>query len=763
MFLDAKLSDTGFIKEDIIKMLQYRNDFLYDKITLFKERIKWADAISSQGHKNDYVMSIKSEDKVNNYISRRLAHIIINPTRRKDDAVALINSYVYSKDDNAINHSEDSVDKFVKEICAKSKRNRNDLLSVGNSGDSYAINRDSTRLLIGDRGCGKTFFCNHILAKYSCYFDDKKIIWVRINLVDDFGDNSDLIHWMYAQATKIILRYYCADSVFYEYDENKKPIDVLGYLQKYINNDILEDSVREKRKEELQELVDVFVRNSSDEPISPKLVPISIARKVWECAYKDNGYSFIVVFDGMDRLEITSESYEKFKLLISNFHKLIKIDELFPAIILVTCRRKSADLLSRDKTQPYGQKPLSYLEIGGVDFEDVLYKRVEYLKDYILSGRSSFRECEGVAENIDKFVNYIKSDISAFKIFGYNMRASMQAAQLRYQEFVALGINNKHYRWIESFMKMGYMYPPKLYDYIHSDDKIMPFMASQREKSYDNRLLVSIYSYPYFEYEINHKILPSFNNVLIGTRLLQLINNSDRLYKEKRTLRSRITVEYACEVMQTCFNYTAKYTKAVIREYVEYELIETECKNLERHNMPNNTSFISLTKKGKYVLDDCLFDVAYLGLSAMRIPMRCDYLVGGEKSSVFIVQSYKNDYHGEHNVSNLVKWVSAKTINAINMYKLISVLYERQVNYVSANKVKILADLKKRAGGGGRSWKEIIMIDYLNSIMNGSMNYEQIKKQLFSMIDSVVEIARGSELSILIQAIEANKKIWGIV
>ena len=67
--------------------------------------------------------------------------------------------------------------------------------------------------LHGKKGIGKTFFLNHFFATYRPDLENHQLMWIRMDLWRSFGDDKDLRHRVYSQATKIFFRYFHIDSV----------------------------------------------------------------------------------------------------------------------------------------------------------------------------------------------------------------------------------------------------------------------------------------------------------------------------------------------------------------------------------------------------------------------------------------------------------------------------------------------------------------------------------------------------------------------
>lgn len=724
----------------------------FNAITRIEKTAPWSDAVANTPG-NQKILDIDKDDKANAYISKRLAHIIVNPSVRKTDAKTLSDCYVYSPNSNAVNCSESSVRKVVKELCVCSKRNREAHLAEGEEARAYYTVRDSTKILHGSRGVGKTFLLNHILAKYSPLLDKRRTIWVRLNLVDDFGDNQDMIWWIYAQATKIILRYYCKDSNRFDKRSRKSPIDVVGPIGEYIQRQAFE-ALRLQTMKELQEILDVFVYNDADEPISPSLIPKILARQVWDIAARA-GYSFITVLDGLDRLESTSDSYRKFMDLITQLHKLVGSSETFPSSFVIVCRTKTAEALANAQSFfPFESNDIPRLEVGEVGFRDVLDRRIDFFLSQMHAERNKPGDFAGAnGDQLKGFRTYIEKDIRDFSIFGKNMRASMQTVQVRHKEYVRFGLgggDHHDYRLVESCIRMGWKYPPRIYKYEFTPENqtTVPYTCIPFENAIDNRLLVSVFSYPYIDYKNNPKYAPDFKFTLLGLRILQLAKVSDDLHASKM-IRKRITVEFLCDLLTECFSYAGKISRTVLREFSEFELLNVDHELLVDTNVPIPTSEVSITAKGRHILDRCVSDVAYLSLCAMRIPMRSSVLVNDKGFPFFTARSYPS--------SNLSGWINAKVINSINLFKLLEHLDARQAESVQARRERIAEKYFVR-GVPGASWKQTILHDFAAHLGTLQNARREILSQITGIVGSVAGVGKFAEH--LQQALSANNATW---
>lgn len=743
------------IKERMAKAVGGMKIGIYEKVKTIEREKPWSDSVFAQEKVNDNAQNIKITDEVDSYISSRLAHIVVNPTKRRDETDVLIKTYVYSDNINAINHSEETVRKFVSELCDISIKNRSAIKDKNNKygGTQYI---SSSKIIVGERGCGKTFFLNHILSKYSEYLDERKVIWVRINTVDTFltSKANYLLHWMYAQATKLVMRYYSIDAPLRNSSDKKMPIDITAYLNNYIDR-VNNKELRVQLAMQLQGMLDVFRNPLCDDPLSEEIVPLILAREVWNCAI-ENGYSFIVVFDGFDRLELTDHAGRKHMQLLDNLMSIISPNNQYPACFVAACRKSTLDIISQeDQQNTFFRKQTEPLFIGNVDFKDVFNKRIDYLDMIISDDKTIGDVSDEKKKNLKGFRDLINEEIDGYDMFDKNIRASMQAAQLRYKEYIAYELHKKQYRWIESFMKMGLKYPPRPYSYRYTEDKVMPYSPYlTQEKIIDNRLLVSLYLFPYFGYEDNPIIIPEIKNILLGLRVLQLMGAAEDMRKND-IIRDYITVGMICEILLVCFGYPGKIVRALLREYVEFEMVEPLKHHVTKSALPQDSESLVLTKKSKYILSECLCDVAYLSMCAMRLPINKEYLTFENGNPLFFAETFAYSREENNITANLSSWVAAKIINSINLYNILSLLDNEQIKVLRQNTVKI----GNRLQGKQQSLKYNMYKHFYNNIRRIDSYRETIVRQLSLIIDSIQDIVSIKDLENILEHIKNNKYV----
>ena len=174
-------------------------------------------------------------------------------------------------------------------------------------------------MLKGARGIGKTFFLNYLLSKYSDILDEKKIIWVRINLPVSRNFDDKLDHWIEAQITKVLIRNYDEDSQYIQKPQHKR-LNLLAHLRDWAKSES-NDHEREIKRKAVERLERIYAFGKGDTDISPEIVPMDVCGEVRRYA-EENGLGFIIVFDGFDRLDYDTKNERRFRILRQGLERL---------------------------------------------------------------------------------------------------------------------------------------------------------------------------------------------------------------------------------------------------------------------------------------------------------------------------------------------------------------------------------------------------------------------------------------------------------
>lgn len=635
-----------------------------------------------------------SDQTRKDHIHRRLGHIIVNPHNAHNTA-ALVDSYTFlnkSERGTVANSSEDAGRQFIEELIRAARKQFDfihDSKLVDPTGQSLAT--QNLFVLHGARGAGKTIFLNYLLSRYSDVLDRERVIWVRLNLVEDFGTESDLTHWIYAQITKIIFRYYDPHSELFD-RERPKPhtLDLFRPLCDHIGNSELPEAEQAHRYEKLEGFRGVFYSYRTDEPITPELVPLGLGRRVAELAQLQ-GYAFIVVLDGLDRLDVTTTASTKFERLIHQVMHLSQSHGRSAMTFAAVCRSSTRDALESANVDPFKSKEAREYLIEPVPLSLILDKRAAYLRREVqeLASRYEWNLADWPA-HLDDFLTTFDSDQLA-NIFGGNIRAQMQMVQLQYHEYLHQR-HEKAYLLTECLAKMGHRYPPRAY--LYAIDGAGKWVRRTADRSFfDSRFLPSIFSPPLLRRPEQSELESAHEHAaLLGVRILQLVRAHER--NRHRDADPLYGNELA-EICSTIFGYPEELTLSLLEEYGEYEFVALKGRDFARASSTHYQQIEPLPKLSA-VLDKFLFDLTYLALAAMRMPVSCAALAAKPPYL----------YSGSPDTrSGLLQWITVKLLNPVALVRLVRAindsqrgLYAQRVHSVRSERVRACLVQAERDG-----------------------------------------------------------------
>lgn len=630
----------------------------------------WSDYISY--FEDEYVHDagrIDKEDNIYDSISQRLGHIVANPNN-SIYTDAIVNSYVLAGGNHYVNGSEDTTAQFVNSAIKSAITQRSIAMnSKSATQDAYKSIRVYT--MSGDRGCGKTFYLNYILSKYSTMLDTHNVVWVRLNLVDNFGDNSDIIHRIYAQMSKVLFRYYDTNSVEYR----KKAISLNIYdnvKPKVMETDV---EIRDKLLMNLEYMKAVFQRTSNDyvnnidEPLTPELAPKILCKYIFEHALAV-GYSFIVVLDGLDQLDVTIQAKAKYNKLMASAKRIsLEGDHVgFPIVFVM--RPRSENEFDNRAENSFNTGEVPCYKIGSVGLEKIIEKRLKCIAGNLQKTDYGF----DIDYHIDGFKNHliINNDYDELeKTFGGNRRSQMQMIQFIYYDYLRK-VDRTHYRLIEKMITARHKYPPQYFSY-SIDAKKKLVHINKDHSGHDSRFLPIVTCFPYIAYDTGggsaHR--PHPYGFVLGIRILQFVIASG-IEKERAKQRGDVyddctskDIADACHIL---FNYDKKVVYALIEEYAEYELISLRSTNYALPSAPDRY-LVQPMVKARRIIEGFIYDIAYLNLAAMRLLLPIDIIT--QKPPFIMVAEYNNLY--------LERWTYSKIINSIAIYQMIKHANAKQI------------------------------------------------------------------------------------
>ncbi len=601
----------------------------------------WKDAVEQQikdSFTEDRIaFNGNPKDTPEGFIMRRLGHLTANPID-KERTNAILESYIhyYICDRDAggkgvVNCCEAESEKLIKDLIVSSKlQSRNIESSINEHSSKYMI-------LHGERGCGKTCYLNYLLSKYSDHFDEKKVIWVRLDLANILDQDLDVARFVLAQEMKIIYRYYDPKSKLFEEHGKKEGIPASEHLDMYIKENWSSPTKKNRLDSMLDKadaIADALHDCTKDQILTPDFVPQSFSMETKKFALS-KGYSIIVVLDGLDQLELSTICNERQKNIVKQTTDILKSKTKSREFYIVVSR--TSTILQRQI--PYFSTEVQKAEVSPVSLEKIIEKRICYIKTELRKNLKKWdvTDISNAIHNFDNFYKYLqkcetvaskdlKTDTHAKYLafldiyFRKNKRAAVQLIQLNYHNFLS-SVGSKQYVLVENLCKSGKAYPPKLYDYYRNDENKLVRKALQ-EKTFDNTFLTSVYSFPVIlstQKGEKRDRPPEIADILLGTRILQIIVATERLV-EKQHRQDDLLFSELVELCQTLFNYPRDWIVALTQEYDELQMIEI--RNVSFYDQQNiDKCTIRSLPKTETLLNEFIFDIAYTNLAAMRIPL----------------------------------------------------------------------------------------------------------------------------------------------
>ncbi len=674
----------------------------------------WADAVEqlvAAGHETRYTPPLGRTR--NDYIRRRLGHIAANP-HSEDNSQALTETYVCaadanpdngSIDDDYINKSPKHMADFVADLVYRAREARRLLLEKDaiDAADRARVWAPELHVIVhGERGCGKTFLLNHILCKFSADFDRERVLWVRVNLTQEFGTDLskdfryNLLHHIHAQLTKIVLRYYEPSSEFYRRAPKPYPLPVMEELQDFVRSRAPDKETRARWTDALIDMANAFGKRDQDPPVNPDLVPQVLAREAFHLAL-GHGYCVVCVLDGLDQLENSAYQRRRFEQLFDAAQGLASsLGNAGLALASVT-RTNTLNTLPDLARKPsaYVTQDRTIKKVYPVDIDAIVGTRVRFLRDHVRTVAAQERWLlDDWPEHLDDFVAFLSAsedDRSAgvsLQMFGDNRRAQVQVVQLRYYDFLERE-KLPRYLFVESLVLSGRRFPPKPYrlSMTRGGGWRPEFLGGTW---YDHHLLPSVFSFPYVDWDPNAAQsvpVPQRHGPLWGIRLLQVINASERLHDTPGSWVDYMTVGECSQILNVLFSYPPDLTGELINRFKEFGLLGLEGRDFPHHRSTDRLQ-LRLKPKAHYVLRRFLYDIAYLHLCAMRLPLkghqnhRTSYFI---PAGLGVLVDPEPSYTWELGVSQtLIRWVTAKTINSCAMWRLLSAInIVQQESYTS--------------------------------------------------------------------------------
>lgn len=586
-----------------------------------------------------------------------------------------------------LNHSPAVLDQFVGDWIENAKE-----LGKATIKGMTSPGIDRFNFVLGDRGVGKTFLQNFIISEYAERFDKEKVIWLRLNLVNEFGSyKDDLNDRMAAQCFKIIARYYDSRSQYLTQGEVQAFTDISGFwkrrgeydfdvkliLSQYIEEIAINEQDKRRMYDELKETLILLQDKQNDNDISPDNLRSDFAKKIYGEAVR-RGFTFLLVLDGIDLLQLSRTAKDDYQDRLNSIVNFLGAETIRPLYTLIFAREESkADFerLSIEHAKSYQAPVGADLLVEACNVELMINRKIQYVSkhmpDISTDDIDNFLVCvnkEGEGEGEGSLVGQIATTV------GSNLRSASITLSM-----AALEYSSEHettYHFTESAMLSGGTYPPQPYTYKFEEYEL----SRLRVATYavlEVVYLPSIIGFPYAE---GRTVSDNYGDVgfekyLWGIRVIQLVKIFCEIHARTK---SKPNVAKLCELMSCFYGYPEKETKFIVEEFVEMGLLEANSTvsiiSNAKENIANNC--VSISPKGSHIYGKCIFDPTYLALSAMTMPVPNELISGESREKMLLRRSPV--------VVGSKEWVKAKVINSIVVYKLLVGLNEKQFERASS-------------------------------------------------------------------------------
>lgn len=608
-------------------------------------------------------------------LSRLFMPIPANPSDKVRTEL-IVNTFVWSLSGyDTMNYNEAAVDSFVQQTIDTAKHFR-DLRET----QPWARATASANwcLVLGEKGIGKSHLQNYIISKYSDDFDKHKILWVRINLIRDYGDDESLHlnDWVHAQIAKILFRYYDPKSEFRTKNRPKLEADYKSRLRRYIDSGNFTRQEKNELGHQLNTMMTRFQEKNKDQDLDPSWVSTVLADEIVAMARRD-GFCFVVVIDGLDLLSLSVTAGPRYQRREKAVELYLNAETRTDSFVIVFQRPESVEqsvglqrIFDQQQNTPYATGLRRRYYVGATTGRQLYDARIAYAA----KGGHAFNIS---TENIREFTEFIKNEASGLldedgKSLSYlqaitslshiNARGVMQLLSIATLKQSA-GLT-KNYRLTEMAMLGNLPYPPLAYKYLLKNKQLYRISAPDH-RQFDVLHLPSLFEFPYHTEERTRRLLKTLgvDAYMWGIRILQVVLTVNRLEE------SGVQVSVLRDVLDVVFGYPPDRTYLMIEEFVEFELLYLERSNDSRVRHWEKREVV-LSPKGRLLLDFYIYDVTYLGIAAMTAPMPASILYNKGRSRSLFGRSSVRD--------GVVDWVQTKLKNSFALSKLVASASRRQ-------------------------------------------------------------------------------------
>ena len=160
----------------------------------------------------------------------------------------------------------------------------------------------------------------------------------------------------------------------------------------------------------------------------------------------------------------------------------------------------------------------------------------------------------------------------------------------------------------------------------------------------------------------------SLDYILLGVRLVQFLEvwqreMAEEVARHEAPARDAIGVGEFCDFAVWAFGYKRAIVMAALEELCEFQIVEFGNPNLNVPSRSVEDNVVISLPKMRHLEKHCLFDLAYLNMAAMRIPL---------PDSAFDGVPYFHAASYEEDEDELVVWVWHKVTNALGLLRLVT-------------------------------------------------------------------------------------------
>jgi hypothetical protein len=657
-------------------------------------------------------------------------------------------------DKSAINWDAQALRRFIDQTlrCAETQREAASELTQRKRQLSIAHS-----FVLGERGIGKTHLQNFILSQYSSLFDQHKIVWIRLNLIRDFGDelSLDLNYWVRAQITKVLCRYYDSRSSYCRQTRPGLDIDFRLALSQYLLGSQMDHSDQKALREKMNAMLARFQESGKDADIQPSWVPVQLADQVFQVA-RAKGLAFVVVFDGLDLLSRSDAQQRRLEGRCEVLRRYLNQETTLPCYHLIFVREETLllapGLLDAARGAPYKNSVIDFHRIAAVRPHALVSRRLDFAKTDSEFATDSSRIAKfelylnttpsGLLDSNHRSLNYTAA---IGGLYGLNARSATQLLSVAANHFLledSQTEDSQGYRFTEMSMIGARAFAPEGYRYRRNIDGRLERITTVDFRHYDTIFLPSVVAFPFEDGASASSIFSrcGLGVYLWAVRILQATRQFNLLH------HIGVPILDLVELMTAVFNYPAEETRICIEDLCDVELLQMRPLRGSTPQYPENCS-VEISSKGAVILDTYLSDVTYLGICGFTLPLPSPALPDvADMSGLVQAKAYAFD--------GLKDWVVTKQQNAFTVGQLL----------VEANAKQKSAILDRTSFGHEIRWIDSRTENLLTNMLREDCDIYQVGEMITSRLPKIADravsgLVPDTEAAVLAELESISKRI----